>query len=452
MAKPIRGFQLNTILDRLALDMLPVLEDCLTRASFERDRFYLWILATLSRRRYLDGLLFRNFRADPTGEWHRFRLPDGSTIRVHEQSIVYLEKVLARRPRLARRLRHEPGNMHLLLGLMARHGAPEHGWSTARVRRDARLTARDDEPSFNEPLARALAAQRVRLGDGYGEDSARRRREYGPIWLIRDGCAAELPEEMSLFDVSEAAPVPLQAGFTEDHEVQRMVARVLDSLNERYMLLRACGLDPEVWHDRDEPSISRLRDLKRLRKPAEELLRLQIESEADAAWRRAFDEVKDGPTLGGFATFDAFATSEVGLAMLRHGTLSLDDPLGEDDEGDERSRHETLAAPGEPVDEGVLRRREAGGWIAHLIELEPDLFDPVMVQFFTQVIAQGRPIHAEGGTAGVLDDLAFRRLVRSDPELAALDAGELGERLYERAQAIIAKGLERSSLSRKETL
>ena len=452
MAKPVRGFQLNTILDRLALDVLPVLEDCLTSAPLARDRLHLWILATLSKRRYLEGLLYRDFRADAAGEWHRYRLPDGTTIRVHEQSLVYLDKVLARRPKLARRLRHEPGNMHLLLGLLARHGPPAQGWDTSEVRRERTLTNRADDPAFREPLAEALAEQRTRLGERYGEDSVRRRKEYGPIWLIRGVCAAELPEEMSFFEVTEAAPVPLQHGFTGDHEVQRMVARVLDSLNERYMLLRACGLDPVLWHDRDEPSISRLRDLKRLRRPAEELLRLQIESEPDAAWRRAFEEVKDGPTLAGFASFDAFATSEVGQAILRRAPLSLDDPLGEDDEGHERLRHETLAAEGQPVDEGVLRRRAAASLIAQLVELEPDLFDPVMVHFFTQVIGQGRPIHGDGATPGVLDDLAFRRLVRAEPELAKLDAAELGERLYERAQAIIAAGLQRSSLSRTEAL
>jgi hypothetical protein len=448
-SKPLRGFQINTILDRLGLDMLKLLGQCLVIAPLDRDRLYLSILATLSRRRYVEGLLFRDFRLDPGSEWYRHTLPDGSSIKVYEQAIVYLEKVLARRPKLARRLRHEPGNMHLLLGLLARHGPPAHGWAGTEVRRDRALEANGEAPDFLEPLALALSAQRLRLGADYGEDSRRRRSEYGPIWLIRGTCTAELPEEMSLFDVTEATPVPLEPDFILDQELQRMLVRVLDSLNERYMLLRASGLDPEVWHDRDEPSIGRLRELKQLRRPAEELLRQQIEADADAAYRRAFDEIKGkAAQLGGFATFDDFATSEVGMAILRHGSLSLDEPLGEDDDGDEWVRHEVIASPATPVDEAVLRRREASDRIRLLIDDQPEWFDQVMVYFFEQVIAQGRPIHSEDGEPGVVDDLALRRLVRADPALRGLPPAELAEELYERAEKIIRQGLKRSGLSR----
>ena len=268
MAKPIRGFQINTILDRLALDMLGILQQCLMRAPLDRDRLHLAILLTLSRRVYVESLLYRDYRVDRDSQWYSWSLPDGSEERIHEQGIVYLHKVLARRPKLARRLRDEPGNMHFLFCFLCRYGPAAYGWRTVALRRDKRLAASGEAPDFVGHLALELAAQRERLGAGYGEDSARRRAEYGPIWLIRGDCTAELPEEMSFFDVVEAVPVPLDGEFVEDAEVQRILVRVLDALNERYMLLRACGLDPELWHDRDEPSIARLREMKQLSKPA----------------------------------------------------------------------------------------------------------------------------------------------------------------------------------------
>ncbi len=445
MAKPVRGFQINTILDRLALDVLGILQQCLVTAPLDRDRLHLAILLTLSRRTYVEQLLYRDYRIDRDSQWYNWALPDGSSARIHEQGIVYLHKVLARRPKLARRLKHEPGNMQLLLGLLCRHGPAEHGWQAALVRRDAALEAAGEASDFVTPVALELAAQRARLGDDYSEDSKRRRGEYGPIWLIRGDCCAEVPEEMALFDVVEASPVPLAVAFAEDAEVQLMLVRVLDSLNERYMLLRACGLDPELWHDRDEPSIGRLREMKQLRRPAEELMRLGIEDDNIDAYRRAFNQLKgSAKQFAGCASFDEFATTEHGMGILRYASLSLDDPVGSDDSGDEWARHETLADPDAPdVEETVTRRRAAGQWARMLIDDRPDWFDPLMTYFFSEVIGNERPIHGGPGDRGVLRDHEFQRLIESYPELTVLDEAELAEQLCQRAEAIIKRGLRR---------
>ncbi|MDH3662792.1 MAG: hypothetical protein OEU92_22645, partial [Alphaproteobacteria bacterium] len=120
--QPIRGFKINTILDRLAVDMLGLLEGHLTAQPFDRDRYYLSILLTLSKRLYISQLLYRDFRAAGDQQWHRYQLSDGKIAKVHEQSIVYLHRVLMRRLKLAKRLKHEPGNMHLLLAQLARFG------------------------------------------------------------------------------------------------------------------------------------------------------------------------------------------------------------------------------------------------------------------------------------------------------------------------------------------
>jgi hypothetical protein len=441
----VRGFKINTILDRLALDMLRLLDTSLKASAFDRDRFHLGILMTLSRGSYLTNLLYRDFRADTAALWHRYRLPGGKTTKIHEQSTVYLQYVLARRLRIARRLLGEPGNMHLLLGQLCKHASLQQ-WDEVLVKRELERDANNGNDLLFAKLSKALERQRKALGHGFSDD-AKRRDEYGPIWLILMDLAAELPEEMSLFDVVEAAPVPLKSEFCGDLDVQRLLVRVLDSLNERYMLLRSIGLDPEEWHDREDPAIGRLRDLKRLRQKAEELLRLTIEEQKVSAYRRAFEELQgNDKAYAGFRDFDDFATSEVGLAMLRYPVLSLDDPIGGDDEGDDWLRSETLSDPdAEDAEEMVTRQKTAGRWVELLINDRPKWFDPVMRTFFEEVIGGGRPIHAAPGEPGLLGDKAFRALVDADPELSQLDDGDLAEELYQRAEKLIKRGVRRRS-------
>jgi hypothetical protein len=251
---------------------------------------------------------------------------------------------------------------------------------------------------------------------------------------------------MALFEVLEATPVPLAPAFGDDHGLQLMLVRVLDALNERYMLLRSCGLDPEAWHDRDEPSIARLREMKQLRKPAEELMRLGIEDDNVDAYRRAFKQLKGREKqFVGCATFDEFATTEHGMAMLRYASLSLDDLIATDGDGEEWARHETLADPAVDVEEAVTRRRAAGQWAQMLIDDRPDWFDPLMGYFFREVIGNERTIHGAPGDPGVLRDEEFKTLIESYPELTVLDEGELAEQLCQRAEAIIKRGLRRQA-------
>src|SRR5262245_23527252 len=76
-----RGFKINTILDRLALDMLRIFDQCLTTAPFDRDRFHIAVLLTLSRRVYVTNLLYRDFRVDHADQWHSYVLPEGGSAR-----------------------------------------------------------------------------------------------------------------------------------------------------------------------------------------------------------------------------------------------------------------------------------------------------------------------------------------------------------------------------------
>ena len=443
----IRGFKINTILDRLAIDMLSLMETHLSAEDADRDRYYLSILLTLSKKLYVSQLLYRDFRAAGDQQWHRYQLAEGKVAKVHEQSIVYLHQVLMRRLKLARRLKHEPGNMHLLLAQLARFGKGDEDWAAVDIRRDASLETDEGSADFSARLAAKLAKQREALGDNFGDEARRRRDEYGPLWLTRPPNAAEMPEEMSWFDVIDAAPAPLDAGFTGDVDAQRLVVRVLDSLNERYTLLRSCGLDPERWLERETPSIAKLRDLKRLRRQAEDYLRQSIEDEQVRSYRRAFDDLagEDGQ-IAGFDSFDDFATSEVGMAILRYPIQSLDDAIGGDDDDDDRSRHDLLAdKDAEDIEERLARQEAAGDWVSRLITDRPGWFDPAMRYFFEKVLGRGRPLYPEEGDEGVLFDPDFLALIAGDDELDGQDDEALAAALYRRAQKLIKRGLNRQA-------
>jgi hypothetical protein len=445
MPESIRGFKVTDIVDRLALDVMRLLKDIFGASHFEQDRLYLGLLLTLSRKTYVSKLLYRDYSIDRETQWYSLPMPDGSEVKVHEQSVAYLQHVLSRKPKLARRLQHEPGNMHLLLGALCRFGPTDKGWASAEVKRDQQLEKFDQAPDFYIPLGRTLATLCKSLGTDYSPESTRRREQYGPLWLIRDLCTAEVPEEMSLFDVAEAVPVPLDGTFTSDPELQRLIVRVMDALNERYMLLRACGLNPGYWHDRDEPSIARLREMKRLRQAADELLRLGIEESNAQAYRRTFNDLKGGAkAFAGFASFDDFASDETGMSMLRYTAVSLDESLGDEAEGDSWLRHESIADPDADDIEESFSMREAGSqWIGELIDNRPSMFNPVMRYFFEQVIGEGRPIYSGPGDDGVLADAAFRQLLDDDPEFMTLDDEDRADQLCKRAEALIKRGLKK---------
>lgn len=449
MPDSIRGFKVTDIVDRLALDVLRLLEEVFTESRFEQDRLYLGLLLTLSRKVYVNKLLFRDFSMEGEDQWYSLPMPNGDEVRVHEQSVTYLQQVLARKPKLARRLQHEPGNMHLLLGAICRFGPAEKGWDTTEVKRDLNQEKADSAEDFRIPLGRTLASLCKNQGTDYSPESTRRREQYGSLWLIRSPFAAEVPEEISLFEVAEAVPVPLSAEFTSDADVQRLLARVMDALNERYMLLRGCGLNPTYWHERDEPSIARLRELKRLRQDSDELLRLGVESSNVDAYQRSFNELKGGAkTLGGFSTFDDFAGDETGMLMLRHTSLSIDEAVGDDANGDSWLRHEAIADPDAVDIEEDLSMRDAGSqWVTDLIEARPKMFSPVMRYFFEEVLGEGRPMYEGAGDKGVLTDAAFRALLDDDADFAELDDDDRAEQLAKRAEVLIKRGLKNQPVS-----
>jgi hypothetical protein len=485
---------------------------------------------TLSKQVYVKHLLYRDFGGE-TPVVHNLTLvePHGAkrVVSIHDEAITYCSQVLGRRLQLAQNLRDAPTTVHRLFETLCRCGVPAELWRGANVARALSNPQPDREihPSL-QPVAKKLVEQCKQLAGDVGDVSRRRRAEYGPIWLTVPYGAVEMPEEMSLFDVTAAVPKPLRADCLEASEFQHWLTRALKSLNEKYMLLRACGLRPWEWLERNEPSINELREMKWLRKAARALLNQGEEKTDHTAYRYAFDELRemkwlrkaarallnqgeektdsatyrhafDGlrerqalraaahvinegaektdrvayrhacntlkdalkdaqivnkESLTGCATFEAFSTTEHGMIMLGNRLLSLDAPInhddGNDDTSDDTSLVETLADPhAEPVESEIIRKElekeretDRRDWVSALIDKRPMWFSPVMAYFFREILQEGKPLRGGSSMPGLLEDLAFRHLIRQDPKYAGLSDDKLAEQLARDANKLIQRG------------
>ena len=447
-------FKFNKILYKLTLDLLSMLRDALTETTLNEDRLGLRILLTLSNQYYVNKLLFRDFNLSSDMVWSKWsfhpKLIDGkvSKARIHNQSLVYLETVLMRSLTLANNLKDQPTNMHRLLTKLGRYGHPESLWKSVELKRDNNQTPCGEENLFFQRVAKQLAAQCRQLGNSSSEISQRRREQYGPLWLLLENCAAEVPEEFALFfDVLRALSLPLNPDFSDDRELQLLLNRVLESLNERYMLLRSCGLNPESWMERDELSINVLREMSQLRKLTQ---KIQVEDQTlylESAYRQAFNQLKgEQKKFAGCHDFAEFAASEWGRIMLNYPTDYLNHAANDDDPDNEETLQDRLTAPDEelgyvqlgvreyneePVKKSAfseISRREA---LCKLVKKYPQQFgnDPVLIYFFCEILSGNQNFPPA--------DPKFKELLETNPNYAQLSDQELLTLLSDKVDKII---------------
>ncbi len=409
-----RGFKFRTIIDNFAWDILRILREILVEKSFDTDHLKLRMLMTLSdvsdkrnkkgaefkdrlptkshSHSYVKKLLFRDFSATKDTLWHTFHLPategdPACTINIHDEAITYLSSVLERRLTLAQNLKDKPTNTHALLEIWSQHSALHADWKSAHAHRQSNVQSENEDRSYFHDTAQKLAEQRSSLGLEYSEISHRRREQYGPIWLIVSDCRAEVPEELSLFNVLGALPLPLGSGFANEKTVQKSLVRVLDSLNERYKLLRSAGLPPYIWLDRTHPPIAVLRESKRLRTDADGYIKTGEAVDILSAYRKAFEarlKNENRKKLVGCTNFDEFAQTEFGMTMLKYFALSLEQSAAAGSD-EELSLYDAI--PGSDIDEDLSQSVFAKfdndfDWVQYLIDTRPELFDDVMIVFF----------------------------------------------------------------------
>lgn len=445
----VTGFQLRTVVDRLCVDLLRILAQ--EFASTARgDRCVLALLVTLSRRVYREGLLYRSQGEVAADAWLNLPSPDGAPVRIHQRALSYYDLVLGRRLSLARRLGTQPTNMHRLAEALLRHAPADHPWKDARIARQhdaggaAPASANDGGAAMAfARAARPLQRQIKALGDDYSAVSVTQRAAAGPITLIAKGGSAEMPEELSLFDVLDLVPRPLDPAWLNDSDVQKLLARCLDSLNERFMLLRGCGLDPDDWYQRDEPSIAVLRDLRRLKQTARQLESAEAGMTWPIACRSAYERLAEpGKSFAGSRDFAELSRSEWGMTVLGGAMLSLDQPLGDG----ENAGHlgDLLPDPGAEGDFAAAEARiDLIAWVERLDQRPNSPFTPALRLFFRDVLAQDKALFAppSGAYPGLLQHGELREALDADPVYAALDERARAERLYHDAERLIRRHL-----------
>ena len=466
-------------LDTATEEPRPAATDNLAFAEFVREAPF------THRNPYLSGLLFRDYYASHTSDerW----LPGLGAVKIHAEASLYVEEVLwLKALGLAKSNGDKPTNLHLLLRRLcqlsraagakanvveiSRHSgmdcrnpdcmdasSSDHPWSLgsgAPCRNDEInlnstalgawtdtdiLRHKDSKSKGQDVLwfrktALALREQAKRLGERMGATARNRREASGPYWLETGGCAETVGEELSLGDIIDIVPLPLQTGFAADGELAGLLLAVVKSLNKQYEYLRACGLPPQDWLHRDEPSINQLKELKTLRERASQSDAWQ-EGHNESAFRAAFTalQVQGKQTPGGFADFDDWLDSDVGQTMLWKRAVSLSEII---DGGGDIDIPDHNADPAEIVQSSSLMAEimaDAGPALAK---------DAVLTDFFREVLVGGRLFVGPGG---LLENDSFQRRMAQFPEYARLASDQLGECLFYKARVLIANVLQETA-------
>lgn len=462
-----RKFKKNIIVYKLALDLLIILRDALTEPTLDQERLSLSILLTLSKKHYVNDLLFRDFNLSNDLVWSEWsfrpQLLDGKVIskaRIHNQSLVYLETVLMRRLTLANNLEDMPTNMHLLLKKLCQYGNPECLWQSVKLKRDKNQTPTGDNNLSFQCVAKQLAVQCQQLGNHGSEISQRRREQYGPLWLLLEDSVAEVPAELALFfGVLEVLPLPLNPDFADDLELQHLLIRVLESLNERYMLLRYCGLNPDPdrgnWMEREELSINVLREMSKLKKRVKDnLVTDQEPHDLELTYRQVFNQLKgEQKKFAGCYNLAEFAASEWGVIMLNYSAVHLNHAANDaDPDNNEEILQDLLTAPdpesgyaqlgvqeyNEKYDQkSAFVQCDAREGRYQLVETYPNQFgnDPVLIYFFCEILSFNQNFPPA--------DPKFKQLIKTNSKYAQLSDQKLLTVLSDKVDRIIEECIKR---------
>lgn len=351
----ITGFQITRTIDRLVYDLLLILRETLSdqkvdilRNKNDLDILNLQILELLSRPLYATSLLWRNYHASPTiKRWYTFKTHRGQklTFSPNDEAINYWRGILCRRLGLANNLRNQPSHMHRLLQAGCRYGPMEAGWGETTIKRDTSVTPRNPDMASFRRTTEVLNQQRKQWileqvkpsanGDKKPTTVAERRhKEFGPLWLIVGDYIQEIIPELSLlYDVLQTFPAPLAMEFAEDPAFQRHLQWVIQSLNDRYGLLRSCGLDPNTWLDSEDLSMNKLKDIKKLRRCQQDLACQRPEATTRDNYEICFNLLKaEIPNFAGCPTFQDFLETDVGAQVVFRGFSPLpEEPIDTSD-------------------------------------------------------------------------------------------------------------------------
>lgn len=371
---------------------------------------------------YIDGLLFRDYYAT-NGRFMQTGLPGFGRVDIHIEASRYVSDVLLLKPLELAKVNvksGKPTNLHLLLERLCQLSSAQGDWQNTTIQRC--LQAEKYSLLWFEKIAARLERLKAQKDKRPINKTAENQRKLlGPYWLRAGDCHAEVVEELTLLDVLTVLPLALTSGFSKDPKFLRLLKSIIASLNERYRLLRSCGLPPETWLSEKQPSLNKLEQLKVLRDQAKSLDVWQS-GDYEQAWRQAFTELKAGNNeIGGFDNFCQWRDSDIGQAMLRI-TLSLD-TLFEDDGNNEALGNEDNDLGSYELHQALIQ--DAGDRLTQ---------DRVLEAFFQEVMLKNRPVQDQGG---LFTDAEFMALVAADDNYAALDADALAEALHLKTSSLI---------------
>ncbi|MEQ1637766.1 MAG: hypothetical protein ABL903_13865 [Methylococcales bacterium] len=397
------------------------------------DRCAVKLILTLSKsEKYRQELLFRDYRLDHDELWIDLNLLDGSTQKAYAESEFYVQAVLGKRLQLVAKHKSFPTNLHFLLLMLCRYSL-DTNWLKTWVKRKRNSGAEIYDVFFSK-IAKKLQGQ----CRGIKQESAiakNLRERFGDLYLSVGRNRAVIPAEITLFNVIETIPTPLNETIKNlPVWYAALIERILLSLNEGYGLLRACGLPPQAFWD--ELSIGKLRELKHLKNLAEAYMESTTKSSRYDAYEKAFNALlsqkttpraKDQPAqdkntkIAGFEDFFDFAGSTVGACLLHTQFLSDADTM----EG-EKNYTESIPAT-EP------RNTDLELDLENLAKTHANDFTPVTQYFFEQALIKQRP---QNGPDNFFNDAQFRKLVAADKNYAHLDDNKLALKLIQKMKEL----------------
>jgi hypothetical protein len=226
----------------------------------------------------------------------------------------YLDDVLRRRLQLARSLPQHKG--HELFVLQCRRGV-QPGWLKASLARSkSQPTTASSGPNDFEAVRSRLARLDGSISPKSPAEGTRER--LGPIWLQVPGGAAEVAEELSVWQAVTCGPSPLTAlgkGPAFD-AVCSLTIQALETANAHWSAILCLGISPLDWAD--AVSVNTAKKASAFRSSVRDAVDGRPETIAD--WHSAWAAHK----VPGFASADAFWASELGKAMRMQPSLALE--------------------------------------------------------------------------------------------------------------------------------
>ena len=368
------------LVQRFAAHLAHLLNDGADTVAVQAFALFTRLTATLERRE-------QGAEAGPYDGLTELKLLGPGTT-PQEAALVYVDQVIRRPLQLAR---DEPLHRgHVLFLMLCRRGL-DAAWAAADLKR--MQTAAPGEANRAPADFAGVAERLARLSPDIGEGNPAKstRAAAGPLYLCVAGAAAEVAEEMSLWDAMTSGPPALRvlARGADFNGFCSAMIKAVEAANARYGTLIALGLSPRDWQDLSVNTAKKVSVFLGEARPAPDVaatvpaagIAVEPRGAPDDRldrWQQAW-EIRQVP---GFASAREFWDSPLGHALRNAQTpvlVELESEAIEDPAGSEATMLDSLS-----FERMIERGLQAGALSA---------FDG----WFLRKLSQGETITALGG-------------------------------------------------------